>query len=91
MKVLYYDCFSGISGDMNMAALVDLGVEQSYLIRELDKLGLQGYSVSFKPDQRKGITGTRADVTLTDETGNSNQSFKFYGLTHIAAPNPHLC
>jgi len=84
MKILYYDCFSGISGDMNLAALVDLGVEQSYLIRELEKIKLQGYSISFKPDQRKGITGTRADVTLTDETENSHQPFKFDGLKSIA-------
>jgi len=67
MKILYYDCFSGISGDMNLGAMVDLGVDPAYLINELEKLNLDGYSLSFVPDQRKGISGTRAIVTLTNE------------------------
>lgn len=67
MKILYYDCFSGISGDMNLAAMVDLGVDQKYLLNELKKLKVEGYSISFVVDQRKGITGTRADVLLADE------------------------
>ena len=43
MKVLYYDCFSGISGDMNLSALIDLGVDPDYLETELKKLHLTGY------------------------------------------------
>jgi len=89
MKILYYDCFSGISGDMNLAALVDLGVEQSYLLQELKKLDIQGYSISFTSDQRKGISGTRADVTLTDKTGQTPPSFKFDGLTSITQKQAH--
>ena len=42
MKVLYYDCFSGISGDMNLGAMIDLGIDLSYLRSELGKLNLQG-------------------------------------------------
>jgi uncharacterized protein (TIGR00299 family) protein len=89
MKILYYDCFSGISGDMNLAALVDLGVEQSYLIEELKKLEISGYSISFTPDQRKGITGTRADVDLTDEPGRARQAFKFDGLSSLSQKQSH--
>ena len=40
MKILYYDCFAGISGDMNLAAMIDLGVSPEYLKAELAKLGL---------------------------------------------------
>lgn len=77
MKILYYDCFSGISGDMNLSAMVGLGVDQNHLINELKKLGLEGYTISFVPDQRKGISGLRADVTLTVETHHHD-----HGHTH---------
>jgi hypothetical protein len=63
--ILYYDCFAGISGDMNLGALVGLGVDQKYLIDELKKLGLHGYELTFKNDVRRGISGTLADVKIT--------------------------
>jgi uncharacterized protein (TIGR00299 family) protein len=65
-KILYYDCFSGISGDMNLGAMIDLGVPQELLAAELSKLGLSGWSLRFTPDSRNGIHGTRADVELAD-------------------------
>jgi uncharacterized protein (DUF111 family) len=40
MKVLCYDCFSGISGDMNLGAMIDLGVSPHYLCSQLEKLHL---------------------------------------------------
>ena len=63
-KILYYDCFSGISGDMHLGAMADLGVPQDYLLDSLSKLGLAGWSLRFTKDSRKGIHGTRADVRL---------------------------
>jgi pyridinium-3,5-bisthiocarboxylic acid mononucleotide nickel chelatase len=66
-RVLYYDCFSGICGDMNLAALVDLGVPEDYLRSELGKLGLPGWRLRFAPDAKMGINGTRADVDLLPE------------------------
>ncbi|MDQ7096486.1 nickel pincer cofactor biosynthesis protein LarC [Desulfosporosinus sp. PR] len=64
-KVLYYDCFCGISGDMNLGALLDLGVEEDYLIHELAKLNLDAeYELQVKKDNKLGITGTRVDVLL---------------------------
>lgn len=76
MKILYYDCFSGISGDMNLAAMVDLGVDKRYLIDELKKLRLPGYTIHFENDQRKGITGTRADVVLDHSSGDHHHPHK---------------
>jgi len=66
-RILYYDCFSGICGDMNLAALVDLGVPEDYLRAELAKLGLGGWRLKFTPDSKMGIHGTRADVELLPE------------------------
>ncbi len=65
MKILYYDCFSGISGDMNLAAMIALGVDADYLRTELERLELDNeFSVSVCADQRKGIHGIRVDVVL---------------------------
>ncbi len=50
MQVLYYDCFCGISGDMNLGALIDLGVDPEYLKQELSKLNIDE---EFKLDIKK--------------------------------------
>lgn len=65
MKVLYYDCFSGISGDMNLGAMIDIGVDEEYLISEISKLNLnKEYEIRIKKDVKMGITGTKVDVVL---------------------------
>ena len=48
MRVLYLDCFSGISGDMSVAALLDLGLDEDKFLTELFKLGLKGYRIEIK-------------------------------------------
>ncbi len=65
MKIISYDCFSGISGDMNLGAMIDLGVDQAYLIAELNKLNLPGWELQVQKDQRHGITGTKVTVKQT--------------------------
>ncbi len=64
MKILYYDCFSGISGDMNLGAMLDLGVDASCLKEALKKLRLDGYELRIRRDERRGIGGTRVEVLL---------------------------
>jgi pyridinium-3,5-bisthiocarboxylic acid mononucleotide nickel chelatase len=65
MKILYYDCFSGISGDMNLGAMLDLGISEVFLINELEKLNLSGWELEITKDQRHGIKGTRVTVKQT--------------------------
>jgi pyridinium-3,5-bisthiocarboxylic acid mononucleotide nickel chelatase len=65
MKILYYDCFSGISGDMNLGAMIDLGISKDSLIAELKKLNLDGWELNVAKDQRHGITGTKVTVRQT--------------------------
>lgn len=68
MKILYYDCFSGISGDMNLGALVDLGVDPDYLTRELSKLSIsEEFELKFSSGQKHAITGTKAHVILKEK------------------------
>jgi uncharacterized protein (TIGR00299 family) protein len=63
MKVLYYDCFAGISGDMNIGALIDVGVPKEYLLKELSKLNIEGeYSLEIIPSSKMGIHGTKFTV-----------------------------
>jgi uncharacterized protein (TIGR00299 family) protein len=68
MKTLHFDCFAGISGDMALGALVDLGVDPAELRRELEKLDVKGWKLDFVPDQRNSITGTHAVVELEGTT-----------------------
>ena len=48
MKSAYFDCFSGISGDMIIGALIDLGLDVNYLKNELKKLNLRDYEINAK-------------------------------------------
>jgi uncharacterized protein (TIGR00299 family) protein len=64
MKILYYDCFAGISGDMNLGAMLDLGVDQKYLLKELGNLPIDSYKIKVYKDKRGGITGTKVDVIV---------------------------
>jgi len=67
MKTVYFDCFSGISGDMILGALVDAGLDLDVLKSELSKLNLTGYEIKADKVVKKGITGTKVEVTVTGE------------------------
>lgn len=62
MNVLYFDCFSGVSGDMILGALVDAGLDIAELSKELEKLHLDGYTISAEKKTAKGIAGTKVNV-----------------------------
>jgi uncharacterized protein (TIGR00299 family) protein len=66
MKILYFDCFSGVSGDMLLGSLVDSGVDLETLESELAKLGLDGYSLKAYKTKRGQISGTKVDVELSE-------------------------
>lgn len=80
MSVLYYDCFSGISGDMNLGAMIDLGVDIVYLTGELRKLNLEGWNLEVKTDQRHGIKGTKVKVILTGHEHYHRHLSDIYGI-----------
>jgi uncharacterized protein (TIGR00299 family) protein len=65
MKILCYDCFSGISGDMNLGAMIDLGIDKSYLLDHLNMLNVKGWKLTAERDQRHGINGTKVTVIRT--------------------------
>jgi hypothetical protein len=65
-RVGYLDCFSGISGDMLLGALIDGGVPEASLRTELAKLNVQGWSLRSERLTRAGIAATRAHVELAE-------------------------
>ncbi len=79
-KILFYDCFAGISGDMNLGALVDLGVDAGHLERELEKLNIEGFRLEVKQDMRKGISGTKVTVVVENQENEKHRH-----LSHIEA------
>ncbi|MCO7125213.1 nickel pincer cofactor biosynthesis protein LarC [Sporolactobacillus shoreicorticis] len=67
MKILYLDCFSGISGDMLLGLLIDLGLKESDLTGELRKMNMGGYTVHFSKKRTGAICGSDVTVMLTHE------------------------
>jgi uncharacterized protein (TIGR00299 family) protein len=64
MTTAYFDCFSGISGDMTLGALVDAGVHIDTLRSELAKLNLPGYEIKAEKVKRSGIAATKVHVII---------------------------
>ena len=72
MKTLYFDCSSGISGNMTLAALTEIIGDENYLIEELKKLHIDGYTIDISKKVKNGITGTHVDVILTHQHEHSH-------------------
>jgi len=70
MKSVYFDCFSGISGDMILGALVDAGLPLADLEAELDKLGVDGYTLSAEKAVKNGIGGTSVKVMTEEQSAH---------------------
>jgi len=74
MLTAYFDCFSGISGDMTLGALVDLGVPVDYLAENLRKLPLSGFDLSADSVNRGGIQAVDIHVEVKDNETHRNYS-----------------
>ena len=89
MKIAYLDCFSGISGDMCLGALVDAGVSVKKLLRELEKISLKGYEISVRKVKRAGITATKADVVIEAKSKELRaESEETHSIERGAKSNP---
>ena len=65
-RVAYLDCFSGISGDMLLGALVDAGASLEQMRAELARLPLTGYTLEAKPVTKAGIAAVQAEVRVRE-------------------------
>jgi len=64
MKGIYFDCFSGISGDMTLGALLDIGIDQDAFRAEINKLNIEGFDLVIEKVSRHSIHGTDVKVKL---------------------------
>jgi len=66
MNAIYFDCYSGIAGDMILAALMDLGVDRERWLNSLGGLAVQGYNVEISEINRRGYRALRVEVTVRE-------------------------
>ncbi|MDO5689475.1 MAG: DUF111 family protein, partial [Tissierellia bacterium] len=64
MRVLYFDAFAGISGNMTLAALLGLGIDRDWFQEELKKLNLGNVEFAFTEVSKHGIAGLHIEVLL---------------------------
>jgi pyridinium-3,5-bisthiocarboxylic acid mononucleotide nickel chelatase len=69
MKIAYFDCFAGVSGDMTLGALIDLGLDPGWLADELRKLPLEGYRLETRKVSKRGLQAVQFCVILGDPAG----------------------
>ena len=79
MKTLYFDCFSGISGDMLIGSLLDLGLDFKFLEKELKKLKLKDYGIKSSKVVKNGIPATKFDVL---EINHNHESHHGHNNNH---------
>nr|WP_315023040.1 nickel pincer cofactor biosynthesis protein LarC [uncultured Aminipila sp.] len=72
-KILYLECYSGISGDMTVGALLDLGADQNVLEKTLESLDLEGYHLHFGRAKKCGIDAFDFDVHLEHENHHEHE------------------
>ena len=76
MKTLYLDCFSGISGDMAVGALVDAGADFEAIRAALDSLGVPDFTVSAAREKKKGVMATKFKVHIDESAKQPHRSGK---------------
>ena len=76
-KTLYLECYSGISGDMTVAALLDLGADRLVLDRVLKSLKVSGFETKISRVVKSGIDACDFDVVLDKEHENHDHDMEY--------------
>lgn len=88
-NILYFDINSGISGDMTIASLLDLGVDKEKFLEELKKLKLKGYEIEITKVQKNGITASDFRVILEDDSHPDHVKNDHHEHSHHEAAQEH--
>ena len=81
-KTLYLECYSGISGDMTVGALLDLGAREEALREALEALPLKGYEIRIGRTKKCGIDACDFDVILEEKEGHEHPHEHVHGAEH---------
>jgi len=82
-KILYFDCFAGIGGDMSLGALIDLGLDSDAVINEIKKLDIKGYDIEITKINRFSIAGTDVKVKINDQDCEHDHDHRDRNLAEI--------
>ena len=90
LNTLYLDCSSGISGDMTVAALLDLGADQNGLLSALASLPLDGYEIRISRVKKSGIDACDFNVVLDEDHDNHDHDMAYlHGDMHPELHHEH--
>lgn len=81
-QTLYLECYSGISGDMTVAALLDLGADEAVLRQVLDSLPVQGFRIEINRVMKSGIDACDFNVILEGNDNHDHDMEYLYGHLH---------
>jgi uncharacterized protein (TIGR00299 family) protein len=85
MRTAYFDCFSGISGDMTIGALIDAGLSFEDLRAQLALLNVQGYELSVEKVKKRGFGGTKFHVRVGDSEPHRRGLHDIEAIIHASA------
>lgn len=83
MKVAYFDCYAGISGDMIVGAFLDAGLPLELLKGEFNKLDLNGWDINAYKIKKQGITGTKFQVLLHHEDHHDHHGRNLHHIINL--------
>src|SRR5438477_358365 len=86
MRIAYFDCFAGVSGDMILGALIDAGLSVDALREELGKLPLGGYTIEVQKAIRQEYAGTHASIYSPPHSALSNGHGPDDATNHASDP-----
>ena len=67
MTLAYFDCFSGIAGDMILGAFIDLGMDENFFKKEIKKLNLTGYKIDVKKVKKNNIVASDVYIKVNEK------------------------